>query len=126
MYDVISLAPCLVFASYACGLLVPTVSEANELFKVEWVKQEAKRERGEGEGAAAGAATAPEGDGVGKDARESKRQCMDSTQVAVKNEVKEEDSLDIGNVAKAFGDVAEGSDAITNFERLWADDPDKV
>lgn len=92
------------------------VSEANQLFKVEWIKPEVKREREEGAAEAAG-------DDAGK---ETKRTRIDSTEVAVKPEVKEEDSLDIGNVAKAFGDGTEGSDAIAKFERLWAEDPDQV
>ena len=99
---------------------------------MEWVKQEVKSEVGEGDAGdgagGAGRTTAAGGEDGGEAGREAKRARTNgaSADVTVKKEVKSEESMDIefGNVAKAFGDGAEGSDA--TFERLWAEDPDKV
>ena len=99
---------------------------------MEWVKPEIKREDVEG-GAGdvageAGRTTTAGGDDEGEAGREIKRARTNGASADVAFKVKSEDGMDIefGNVAKAFGDGAEGSDALATFESLWAEDPDKV
>ena len=105
-----------------------TASKANDLFQIEWIKTESKRDADD---AAGGVDTVVDGDGAQPPI---KRQRTSDVGVDVKKEdnVKKEDddSLDIhfGNLAKAPGDSSsQGTgDAIADFKRMWKDDTDEV